>query len=121
MDRVRQQVEAQVPGLEIELLQLLEDVIGDLTAVPQPIEIKLFGDDPALLTAAAQKIAQRIGKITGVVDVNAGVKPAGDALSIRLDPVRLALEGMDVRWPAGRSRHCCRVKRWARFSSAHIP
>ena len=45
MDEVRKKVEGQVPGLEIELAQLMEDLIGDLTAVPQPIEIKLYSDD----------------------------------------------------------------------------
>ena len=38
-----------MPGLEIETAQLMEDLIGDLTAVPQPIEIKLFADDGQLL------------------------------------------------------------------------
>ncbi len=45
MDEVRTQVEQQVPGLEIEMAQLMEDLIGDLTAVPQPIEIKIFSDN----------------------------------------------------------------------------
>ncbi len=49
MDEVRQKVERNVPGLQIELAQLMEDLIGDLTAVPQPIEIKLYSDDGSLL------------------------------------------------------------------------
>ncbi len=49
MNEVRKKVEGQVPGLEIELAQLMEDLIGDLTAVPQPIEIKLYSDDGNLL------------------------------------------------------------------------
>ncbi|MDB5715218.1 MAG: efflux transporter permease subunit, partial [Sphingomonadales bacterium] len=47
MSEIRNKVAAQVPGLEIETAQLMEDLIGDLTAVPQPIEVKLFGDDEA--------------------------------------------------------------------------
>ncbi len=46
MADVRQRIDNQVPGLSIELAQLMEDVIGDLTAVPQPIEIKLSATDP---------------------------------------------------------------------------
>src|SRR5471030_1780970 len=46
MDDIRQEVEHKVPGLKIEMAQLMEDLIGDLTAVPQPVEIKIFGDDP---------------------------------------------------------------------------
>ena len=39
--------------------QLMEDLIGDLTAVPQPIEIKLTGAVPAVLNANAEKWRRR--------------------------------------------------------------
>jgi CzcA family heavy metal efflux pump len=95
MADVRQRVEGAVPGLEIEMAQLMEDLIGDLTAVPQPIEIKIFSDDGTVLTAAATRVAKEIGKIRGVVDVLPGIVPAGDALVIRVDRARAGIEGMD--------------------------
>ena len=95
LEQVRGEVEARVPGLEIELSQLMEDLIGDLVAVPQPIEIQLYSDDPAQLDATANRVAAAIGKISGVVDVRNGIKPAGDALTVRVDPARAALEGLD--------------------------
>jgi multidrug efflux pump subunit AcrB len=73
----------------------MEDLIGDLTAVPQPIEVKLFSDDSALLSSAAPAVAAAIGRIPGVVDVKDGIVPAGDALTIAVDPAKAALEGMD--------------------------
>lgn len=96
MADVRARIEAQVPGVDIEMAQLMEDLIGDLTAVPQPVEIKIFDDDPAQLAALAHKTGADIGRIPGVVDVNPGIKLAGDALDIRLDPVRMALQGIDA-------------------------
>jgi CzcA family heavy metal efflux pump len=98
MEEVRSRVEAEVPGLDIELAQLMEDLIGDLVAVPQPVEIQLYDDDPAQLDATAGKVAALIGKIPGLVDVRDGINPAGDALEIRVDPARAALQGLD---PAG--------------------
>ncbi len=95
MDDIRKQVEAQVPGLDIELAQLLEDLIGDLTSVPQPIEIKLFSDDPQALDAAAHRVVAAINKVPGVVDTKDGINPAGDALEIHVDRVKAALEGMN--------------------------
>ena len=53
MDDVRTKCEHTIPGVEIETLQLMEDLIGDLTAVPQPIEVKLFSDDEATLVKVA--------------------------------------------------------------------
>ena len=95
MATVRQRVEQQVPGLKIEMAQLMEDLIGDLTAVPQPIEIKLYGDDPGLLLSTAPKIARAIADIAGVVEIRNGITLAGDALEIRIDRDRAALEGID--------------------------
>ncbi len=94
MSDIQHQVEQKVPSLQIETMQLMEDLIGDLTAVPQPIEIKLFGDDAAALRAVAPKIAALIGKVPGVTEIKDGVVMAGDGLSIEVDPVRAGLEGL---------------------------
>jgi multidrug efflux pump subunit AcrB len=77
------------------MILLMEDLIGDLTAVPQPIEIKLFGDDLKELTSVAPRVAAKIGTIEGVVDVFDGVVLAGDALTIRVDRTKAAFEGVD--------------------------
>ena len=95
MADIRTRVESTVPGLKIEMAQLMEDLIGDLTSVPQPIEIKLYASDPTALPALGRKVAERIGQIKGVVDVKDGINPAGDALQIHVDRVRAALEGVD--------------------------
>jgi CzcA family heavy metal efflux pump len=95
MADVRAKIAAQVPGLRIETAQLMEDLIGDLVATPQPIEVKVFGDDVDTDRVWAAKIAAAIGKITGVVEVFDGVKIAGDAIDIRVDRVRAALDGLD--------------------------
>jgi len=95
MDEIRGKVDQQVPGLKIEFAQLMEDLIGDLTAVPQPIEIKLFGDSQAQLAAVSSQVAAAIRKIHGVVDVRDGVVLAGDALNIHVDRTKAALEGVD--------------------------
>ena len=95
MEDVRRHVEHDVPGLDIEMAQLMQDLIGDLTAVPQPIEIKLYSDDLKTLMATAPKVAAAISKIAGVVDVNDGIVLAGDALDIKVDRAKAALEGVD--------------------------
>jgi len=73
----------------------MEDMIGDLTATPQPVEVKLYADDDALLNATAPKVAAAIGKVPGVVDVFDGVVLAGDALDVQVDPHKAALAGVD--------------------------
>ncbi len=95
MDDVRARVEHSIPGIEIELAQLMEDLIGDLTGVPQPIEIKLYSDDGELLRKLAPQVAEAIRKIPGVVDVRNGIVLAGDALDIQVERAKAALEGVD--------------------------
>lgn len=95
MTDLRLRIESQVPGLTIETMQLMEDLIGDLTAVPQPIEVKLFGPDLTSLQRTAPEVAKKIGSISGVVEVQNGLRVAGDALAIRLDRVATAREGLD--------------------------
>ncbi|SAL35693.1 cation transporter [Caballeronia udeis] len=95
MEEIRSKVETDVPGVNIELAQLMEDLIGDLTSVPQPVQIKIYSDDQTILNSTARKVAEAIGKVQGVVDVNDGINPAGDALELHIRPDAAAAEGMD--------------------------
>jgi CzcA family heavy metal efflux pump len=95
MNDVRTHIEEHIPGLEVELTQLMEDLIGDLTSVPQPIEIKLYNDDEKTLNALAPRVAEAVRKVNGIVEVKSGIVPAGDALNIEVDRVKAGLEGMD--------------------------
>ena len=94
MDEVAGKVQGAVPGLEIETAQLMEDLIGDLTAVPQPIEIKLYSDNTALLEQTAPRVKDAIEKVRGVTEDKSGVVIAGDGLHIQVDPIRAQLEGI---------------------------
>ena len=95
MNSVRGRVEREVPGLQIEFAQLMEDLIGDLTAVPQPIEVKLFGPDAGVLREQAVRVAAAIDPLPGVVDVKSGVVLAGDAVRIRVDRLKAEMLGLD--------------------------
>ncbi|MFK2878912.1 efflux RND transporter permease subunit [Rhodanobacter hydrolyticus] len=95
MEQIRQQVAARVPGLDVDVAQLMEDLIGDLTEVPQPIEIMLYGDDETQLDDTAKKVAAAIGKVDGIAEVHNGINPAGDALDVRVDPAKAGLLGLD--------------------------
>jgi CzcA family heavy metal efflux pump len=95
MDDVATRVQSSVPGVEIETAQLMEDLIGDLTAVPQPIEVKLSGQDEGLLHTTGRRVAELIAKVRGVTEIKSGVVIAGDGLNVRIDPDRAALHGID--------------------------
>src|SRR4029077_4546135 len=78
--------------------QVLQDMIGDLTSSPQPIEIKLFSEDPKQLETWAPKVADAIGKIDGVVDLLNGIDNtiSGPAVTFQVDPSVAARTGFSV-------------------------
>ncbi|MEO9163895.1 MAG: efflux RND transporter permease subunit [Casimicrobiaceae bacterium] len=96
MQQISDKVKQDVPTLDIDTAQLMEDLIGDLTEVPQPIQVKIFDDDQAQLITLAQKVTDALGKIKGVVGVRSGVTPAGDALNIEIDRTKAAALGFNV-------------------------
>ncbi|MDE3105347.1 MAG: efflux RND transporter permease subunit [Acidobacteriota bacterium] len=70
---VRKQIKQTEPQLDIEFTQVLQDNIGDLSNAPEPIQIKIFAADPALLTELAPRVATEIQKVDGVVDIQNGI------------------------------------------------
>lgn len=85
---VRAEIKKTEPELDVEFTQVLQDNIGDLSNAPEPIQIKLFANDPALLSQLGPRVAQEIGKISGVVDVENGVDNtiSGPATNFQVDP-----------------------------------
>ncbi|HEX8711821.1 MAG TPA: efflux RND transporter permease subunit [Terracidiphilus sp.] len=95
MNEVRSRVKATEPELDIELFQILQDNINDLSNAPEPIQIKLFSPDQALLGQVAPEVADAISKIDGVVDVENGIDNtiSGPATNFEVDPVVAASMG----------------------------
>ncbi|HKW99447.1 MAG TPA: efflux RND transporter permease subunit [Bryobacteraceae bacterium] len=92
---VREKVTKQEPMLQVEFPQLLQDMIGDLTSAPEPIAIKLFSPDAALLRQWAPRVGDSIKKIPGVVDMLNGIDNtiSGPATLFQVDPAVAARAG----------------------------
>ncbi|MFI5057560.1 MAG: efflux RND transporter permease subunit [Candidatus Acidiferrales bacterium] len=92
---IRAQVEEGEPATKIEFVQLLQDMIGDLTSQPEPIVIKLFSPDGKLLNETAPRVADAIGKVPGVVDILDGVQNtiSGPAVTFQVNSAVAARAG----------------------------
>jgi CzcA family heavy metal efflux pump len=90
IDDIRKRIEATQPALQIDFGQVIGDMLGDLMASVQPIEIKIFGNDQDKLNDLATRIAGEIEKIDGVADVFDGITIAGPSVDIILDQKKLA-------------------------------
>jgi len=90
IDDIRKRIEATQPALQIDFGQVIGDMLGDLMASVQPIEIKIFGSDHQVLNDLAGKVAGEIEKIEGVEDVFDGVIIAGPSIEVIPDQQKLA-------------------------------
>jgi len=95
---VRAEIKSTEPELDIEFTQVLQDMIGDLSNAPEPIQIKIFADDPALLEQLAPRVGEAITRIPGVVDVENGIENtiSGPATNFQVNPVVAARLGFSA-------------------------
>jgi CzcA family heavy metal efflux pump len=94
IDEVRDKIAANVPGVDVDFTQVLQDLVNDLAGAPDPIEIKLFGEDQGQLNTLAESIAGKLEKIKGAADVRSGVVESGPELVARVDPTKAGRAGL---------------------------
>ena len=84
----REEIKKTEPELDVEFTQVLQDMINDLSNAPEPIQIKLFANDPALLADVAPRVGDAIGKVPGVVSVEDGIENtiSGPATQFEVNP-----------------------------------
>jgi len=90
IDDIRKRIEATQPALLVDFGQVIGDMIGDLMASVQPIEIKIFGTDQTTLNDLGKQVAGEIGKINGVEDVFDGIVIAGPSVEFIPDQKELS-------------------------------
>ncbi len=94
IEELRQKIESTQPALRIDFGQVIGDMLGDLMASVQPIEIKIFGDNEQKLQDLSIQAADIINKIKGTADVFDGIVIAGPSLTIQPNYSKLAQYGI---------------------------
>jgi CzcA family heavy metal efflux pump len=97
---IRDRVTKAEPALDVEFIQLLQDMIGDLTGAPQPVVVKLFSDNADLLKDWAPQVADALMKVEvggkkPIVDIEDGIEntTSGPAIVFNVDTQRAARAG----------------------------
>ena len=96
MDAQREAIAHLAPGLRVEFVQVLTDMLGDLQGSPEPIEVKLFGPDPALLRRAAADAAKRLRDTPGLVDFFDGDEGCAPETDLRVDSFSASRIGLST-------------------------
>jgi hydrophobe/amphiphile efflux-1 (HAE1) family protein len=92
---LRERIKTAAPQLDIEFVQLLQDMLGDLEGAPTPIEVKVFGDDPDTLADVSDQVEHMLGTVSGVVDL-VGVERGNPQTTWRIDQAAAGRLGLSV-------------------------
>ncbi|HZF40697.1 MAG TPA: efflux RND transporter permease subunit [Blastocatellia bacterium] len=97
IEELRRKIAASEPVIEVEFPHILEDLISDLMASPEPIEIKIFHPDDATFREVARQVAEWLPKVKGVVDIADRTTEIGPARNFRVNPEKAGLAGFGVQ------------------------
>jgi CzcA family heavy metal efflux pump len=96
ISELRGKITGATPLVEIEFVQLLQDMLGDLEGNSEPIEVKIFGDDADRLAALAGPVEEMMNTVEGVVDV-VGPQSGNPEVTWKIDPVATGRYGLTVQ------------------------
>jgi CzcA family heavy metal efflux pump len=94
IEEIRQKIESTQPALRVDFGQVIGDMLGDLMASVQPIEIKIFGDNQQRLHELSKEAAEIVRGIQGTADVFDGIVIAGPSISVQPSYTKLAQYGI---------------------------
>jgi CzcA family heavy metal efflux pump len=94
IEDMRQRIESTQPALRIDFGQVIGDMLGDLMASVQPVEIKIFGDNQQQLQELSKQAADIVSNVPGTADVFDGIVVAGPSVSFQPSYTKLAQYGI---------------------------
>lgn len=96
LKHIRERLGDEAPGLDTEMVQVLQDLIGDLAGSPSPIEVKLFGENKAEVEEIANGLVDDLGKIKGLVEVKSAAVQSGPEIRFVVDEAEAGRRGLTV-------------------------
>lgn len=86
IEEQRKQIAQELPQVDSDFHQILQDELNDLSGTASPIEVKLFGENPTVLRSLATQAEERIKDTPGLVDLVTTGRIGAPQLDIRVDP-----------------------------------
>ena len=83
IDDIRRKIESTQPALRVDFGQVVGDMLGDLMASVQPVEIKIFGNDQKQLQKLSGEVSALVGKVDGTADIFNGIVIAGPSVNVK--------------------------------------
>lgn len=97
MEDLEARCSARLPGMTFEAIAPIADRVGDIAGEPSPIEVKLYGEDPAVLERLGKQAEEIVSSVRGTTESVHELAVAGPELEVRIDPARAAAVGVTPR------------------------
>jgi multidrug efflux pump subunit AcrB len=104
MNKVMEEIEDEIKDnfaehqLKVELVQVMQDELNDLSGANKPVEVKLFGPAHSELRRLADEVVgemlEKKGKGRGIKEVNSNVHEGNPDLMIHVDGIQAAKRGL---------------------------
>src|SRR6476661_3856612 len=91
---LRQKIESTQPALRVDFGQVIGDMLGDLMASVEPVEVKIFGNDQNRLQQLSKQVASIVENVKGTADVFDGITIAGPSINVEPNSTNLAQFGI---------------------------
>lgn len=95
IDGLRERIGREVPQLDTEFIQVMQDTLNDLSGAPQPIEVKIFGADYRTIQNVAGQVATAMEATPGLVDVVSGFSYGAPELTYQIDSAAAGRVGLN--------------------------
>ncbi|MGA9418530.1 MAG: efflux RND transporter permease subunit, partial [Candidatus Cybelea sp.] len=95
-DRLRARLAEVVPAAQLDVHQILEDLIDDISGAPKPVELVISGNDQATLVRSAKRVADGLTSVPGVTDVFSGIDIDDPTLHVLPNFAGLARSGTNA-------------------------
>ncbi len=95
IEQLRSDLNASVSGADLEFIQILQDMLSDMEGNPEPVEVKIFGNNVEELIRIADELAPKLQKVPGIVDFK-GPQRGNPEMVVHVDPVLAAHAGLTV-------------------------
>ncbi|HEY2474610.1 MAG TPA: efflux RND transporter permease subunit [Candidatus Cybelea sp.] len=92
-DRLRTALNDVVPAAALDVHQILEDLINDVSGAPAPVQIVISGTDQATLAHLSDLVSDRVGSEGGLTDVASSIVQDDPTFRVVPDFAALARSG----------------------------
>jgi CzcA family heavy metal efflux pump len=93
---LREQIAHQIPQIEVEFVQIMQDELNDMAGESAPLDVKIFGNDYKVIQSMADSVDKIMESVPGVVDVTSGVSYGSPEITYKLDSDAVSREGLTI-------------------------